>query len=86
MILIDLELVLINCFDKNDVIFSVRYLSNQLSGNGEFSVRVKRLEELKVDFAFEVEHLKEDNTYKVTVYGVHDWDKLDEITNDVIDG
>ena len=35
--LIDLELVLINCFDKDDVIFSVRYLSNQLSGNGEFS-------------------------------------------------
>ena len=52
----------------------------------EFSVRVKRLEELKVEFAYEVEHLKEDNTYKVTVYGDHDWDKLDEITNDAMDG
>lgn len=51
----------------------------------EFSVRVKRLEELKVEFAYEVEHLKEDNTYKVTVYGDHDWDKLDEITNDAMD-
>ena len=52
----------------------------------EFSVRVKRLEELKVEFAYEVEYLKEDNTYKVTVYGDHDWDKLDEITNDAMDG
>ena len=51
----------------------------------EFSVRVKRLEELKVEFAYEVEHLKEDNTYKVTVYGDHDWDRLDEITNDAMD-
>tara|TARA_B100000123_G_C25383062_1_gene276686 strand:+ start:165 stop:365 length:201 start_codon:yes stop_codon:yes gene_type:complete len=51
----------------------------------EFSVRVKRLEELKVEFAYEVEYLKEDNTYKVTVYGDHDWDKLDEITNDAMD-
>ncbi len=51
----------------------------------EFSVRVKRLEELKVEFAYEVEYLKEDNTYKVTVYGDHDWDRLDEITNDAMD-
>ena len=51
----------------------------------EFSVRVKRLEELNVEFAYEVEHLKEDNTYKVTVYGDHDWDRLDEITNDAMD-
>ena len=51
----------------------------------EFSVRVKRLEELNVEFAYEVEYLKEDNTYKVTVYGEHDWDRLDEITNDAMD-
>tara|TARA_B100001287_G_C22649908_1_gene514658 strand:- start:983 stop:1183 length:201 start_codon:yes stop_codon:yes gene_type:complete len=51
----------------------------------EFSVRVKRLEELNVEFAYEVEYLKEDNTYKVTVYGDHDWDRLDEITNDAMD-
>ena len=59
----------------------------------EFSVRVKRLEELKVEFAYEVEYLKEDNTYKVTVYhlkdgtfkvelhGEHDFEELDKLTN-----
>ena len=49
----------------------------------EFTVRAQHLEELNVEFAFEVEHLKENNTFKITVYGEHDWDKLDELTNHI---
>tara|TARA_A200000159_G_scaffold154166_1_gene166759 strand:+ start:481 stop:684 length:204 start_codon:yes stop_codon:yes gene_type:complete len=49
----------------------------------EFTVRARHLEELNIEFAFEVEHLKENNTFKITVYGEHDWDKLDELTDHI---
>lgn len=52
----------------------------------EFTVRAGRLQELKIEFAYEVEKISENNTYKVTIFGNHDWDKLDELTNDIIDG
>ena len=49
----------------------------------EFTVRAQHLEELKIEFAYEVEHIKENNTFMITVYGEHDWDKLDELTNHI---
>ena len=49
----------------------------------EFNDRVAILQGKGYDLPFEVEFLKEDDTFKVTIHGKHDIDELDKMTEDV---
>ena len=46
----------------------------------EFTIRVSELTEQGYDLPHTVEHL-EDDTYKVILYGEHDFEELDRLTN-----
>ena len=65
----------------NQVIATCMNLGLFVSINQRLDAEVIKL--VASEFAFEVEHLKENNTFKITVYGEHDWDKLDELTNHI---
>ena len=49
----------------------------------EFNDRVAILQGKGYELPFEVEFLKENDTFKVTIYGKHDIDELDAMTEDV---
>tara|TARA_B100000212_G_scaffold304045_1_gene251187 strand:- start:227 stop:412 length:186 start_codon:yes stop_codon:yes gene_type:complete len=47
----------------------------------EFNDRVAILSGKGYDLPFEVEFIKEDDTFKVTIHGKHDVDELDRMTS-----
>ena len=47
----------------------------------EFNDKVAILQGRGYDLPFEVEFIKEDDTFKVTIYGKHDVDELDRMTS-----
>ena len=49
----------------------------------EFNDRVAILQGKGYELPFEVEFLKKDDTFKVTIYGKHNIDELDAMTEDV---
>tara|TARA_B100001250_G_scaffold378329_1_gene368077 strand:+ start:507 stop:698 length:192 start_codon:yes stop_codon:yes gene_type:complete len=50
----------------------------------EFNVRATILQSKGYDLPFEVEHLREDRTFKIKIHGEHDFDELDKICNEEI--
>ena len=49
----------------------------------EFNDRVAILQGKGYDLPFEVEFIKENDTFKVTIHGKHDINELDAMTEDV---
>tara|TARA_B100000212_G_C26982041_1_gene367094 strand:+ start:357 stop:542 length:186 start_codon:yes stop_codon:yes gene_type:complete len=47
----------------------------------EFNDKVAILQGKGYDLPFEVEFIKEDDTFKVTIHGKHDVDELDRMTS-----
>jgi|TARA_S200000501_G_scaffold161510_1_gene152254 predicted xylose isomerase-like sugar epimerase len=47
----------------------------------EFTFRVAKLTEQGYELAYEVERISEDDTYRVTLYGEHDFEELDRLTD-----
>lgn len=47
----------------------------------EFTFRVAELTEQGYELPYEVERISEDDTYRVTIYGDHDFDELDKLSN-----
>tara|TARA_B100001079_G_C16341281_1_gene483693 strand:+ start:218 stop:403 length:186 start_codon:yes stop_codon:yes gene_type:complete len=47
----------------------------------EFNDKVAILQGRGYDLPFEVEFIKEDDTFKVTIHGKHDVDELDRMTS-----
>lgn len=47
----------------------------------EFTFRVAELVEQGYDLPYEVERISEDDTYRVTIYGEHNFEELDTLTN-----
>ena len=47
----------------------------------EFNDKVAILQGRGYDLPFEVEFIKEDDTFKVTIHGKHDIDELDRMTS-----